>query len=53
MNCQPSISRRLLLSYIEQPSSANIINRVRSSTGITRNYGNYRYSKYVGSAPRR
>jgi len=26
--------------------------RVRSSNGVTQNYGNYRYGNYVSNAPR-
>jgi len=41
-----------------QKMCCSIKNGVRSSNGvavpeITRNYGNYRYSNYVGNAPRR
>jgi len=34
-------------------SGSLLLTRVRSSNGVTRNYGNYRYGNYVGDAPRR
>jgi len=35
------------------PSLDRVKLRVRNSNGVTRNYDNYRYGKYVGNALRR